>query len=141
MKQNAYIACDALPMSELNTTPLIDVMLVLLIMMILNIPLPTHSTAMDLPKETAMSVVPRKHHVLVIGFDGQLTWDGQPVSWNGLASAFQKIGVAPESLQDQVRIRPDSFSRYDTVLKVLALAQKHKIKDVAFIGNELYANP
>jgi biopolymer transport protein ExbD len=128
-------------MSELNTTPLIDVMLVLLIMMILNIPLQTHSTPMDMPDGLTTSQSPPRHHVLAIGFDGEMTWNGQPTSKAGLVSAFQEIGNVSEKLQDQVRIKPDGFSRYDSVLKVLALAQKHRVKNVAFIGNEAYANP
>ncbi len=141
MQPRKTLYLDTAPLSDMNTTPLIDVMLVLLIMMILNIPLQTHKTEMQLPLETINSFQPPPHHLLTINFDGAFTWDGKSVSKEALLEAFRQIGVLPQASQAQVRIRPDEYAGYDRVLKVLALAQRQHVENVAFVGTEAFANP
>lgn len=140
MKPISSRIADAMPLSDMNTTPLIDVMLVLLIMMILNIPLRTHETPMHLPQETVAATQPPPHHQLGIGFDGHLTWDGTSLPAAELAARLRAIGSVPKASQAQLRIMPDGYAGYERVLRVLALAQTSHVENIAFVGTEAFAN-
>lgn len=130
---------------EMNTTPLIDVMLVLLIMFILNIPVQTHATKVDMPPPVPPP--PKENqkdpiiHRLEVDFLGQSLWNGQIVDAATLNARLQAVGrETDQALQDQVNLRPDQFAKYDAVLKVMAMAQQAGVKNLAFVGNEAYAN-
>jgi biopolymer transport protein ExbD len=129
---------------EMNTTPLIDVMLVLLIMFILNIPVQTHATKVDMPPITPPPITDKPDpivHRLEVDFLGQTLWDGAVVDEATLGSRLKAVGREEDAaLQDQVNLRPDQFAKYDVVLKVMALAQLNRVKNLAFVGNEAYAN-
>jgi biopolymer transport protein ExbD len=130
---------------EMNTTPLIDVMLVLLIMFILNIPVQTHATKVDMPPinppPPPLDQPDPIVHRLEVDFLGQTIWDGGIVDQATLASKLAGVGGKGDATeQDQVNLRPDQFAKYDVVLKVMALAQKNQVKNLAFVGNEAYAN-
>jgi biopolymer transport protein ExbD len=140
MKRSAQHIDNMIPVSEMNTTPLIDVLLVLLIMMMLNIPANTHKSPMSLPQESTSSLSPPPHHVLGIDFEGNMVWDGKAVTRAMLATYFKTVGAMPKAVQHQVRIRPDGYARYDRVLKVLALAQQNQVENIAFLGNEAFAS-
>jgi biopolymer transport protein ExbD len=131
-------------MCEMNTTPLIDVMLVLLIMFILNIPVQTHATKLDLPIDPNPPPPPLTQpviHRLEVDFLGQSLWDGQIVDNATLKARLDEVGSQGEgAVQDQVNLRPDQFAKYEPVLKVMAMAQKSHVKNLAFVGNEVYAN-
>ena len=126
---------DAL--AELNTTPLIDVMLVLLVMLIITIPIQTHAIKLDMPRQ-GPAVVPQPIvHLVGVDFDGAITWDGAAVSRAELDGHFAK--VAQQWPPEEVRILPDRLTRYDVVARLLADAQRAGVRHVDFAGEEQYA--
>jgi biopolymer transport protein ExbD len=121
------------PIIEMNTTPLIDVLLVLLIMFIITLPLMTHSTTLQMPgagKQTAS--IPEVVRV-VIDFDGLVLWNGQPVDMAQLESYLASEAKKPE--QPDVQISPDRRAKYDTVARVLAIAQRTGMKRIGVDTN------
>lgn len=123
-------------MIEMNTTPLIDVLLVLIVMLIITIPVQTHAVKLDLPRpnpsqpETTPEVID-----LIVDFDGTLLWNNQPVP-NGdtLVSYFEE--AAAKDPQPELHLRPNKLAKYDIVAKVLATAQRKGIKNIGIVGNE-----
>ena len=134
---NRHVAGDMLPMSEMNTTPLIDVMLVLLIMFIITVPTQTHQVEMALPKAgTTIEIRPLKND-LGLSASGQLSWNGMPISDTQLAGALGSI--AGMATQPEVHFRPDAITRYERVDEVLAIAARSGADRFGFAGNEQYA--
>ena len=130
---------DDTPMMDINTTPLIDVMLVLLIMFIITIPLQTHAVKLMLPGEKPPQVLtpPLKNEIVVSAQD-QVLWNGAPVSLVVLRQyldASQTMNPIPE-----LHVRPDAQARYVLVDKVLAVAKRAHVEKMGFVGNERYAN-
>jgi len=132
------------PMVEMNTTPLIDVMLVLLIMFIITLPPPTHAVKIDLPQDCAPNcppppaVLPTKN-VLYVSPTGVVTWNNTPVTWSQLDQLLLdsqdpvKFPLTPE-----LHMQPDAMAPYDTVDRVLARAKRAKVSKMGFVGNEAY---
>ncbi len=124
------------PMMEINTTPLIDVMLVLLIMFIITLPVMTHAVKLDMPRPT--NAPPPTEQIdpinLEIDFDGSLIWNGTQVDINALESYFQT--EAAKQPQPELHVRPNRRANYDTVAKVLAIAQRNGMQRIGFVGNE-----
>ena len=132
---------DGAPMSEMNTTPLIDVMLVLLIIFILNVPMATHASKIDNPPPVPPPEnpkIPVKHEV-GITFENQILWDGAPVQMSQLVENFRLISVQPKDDQPEIHLRPDKYSKYEVVARVVAAAQLSNITKMGFVGNEQYA--
>lgn len=131
---------DGEPMMDLNTTPLIDVMLVLLIMFIITIPIQTHAVKVDLPqnsKSNAPVVDPIKNKVNVL-IDGTVTWNGAPVSDVLLTQYLEQTkSISPEP---ELHFQPDPQARYAVVDRVLAVIKRAEITKLGFIGNEQYRN-
>ncbi len=127
---------------EMNTTPLIDVMLVLLIMFILNVPMQTHATKVDMPQKIdnpPPPTTPPVIHRLEIDFIGNTLWNGSIVDEATLDRNLTSIGAIENvDVQPEVHFRPDKFAKYDVVLNVLALAQKRRVIKIGFVGNEAY---
>jgi biopolymer transport protein ExbD len=123
-------------MIEMNTTPLIDVLLVLIVMLIITIPVQTHAVKLDMPRPnpTAPETTPEVID-LIVDFDGTLLWNNQPVP-NGetLVSYFQE--AAAKDPQPELHLRPNKLAKYDVVAKVLATAQRKGIKNIGIVGNE-----
>jgi biopolymer transport protein ExbD len=128
---------DGQVMSELNTTPLIDVMLVLLIMFIITIPVQTHSVPLDLPVGPPEVVVDRERNKLVIDRAGATYWNGSSISTEELAGVLHQVGAMPR--QPELQFQPDADARYDRVGAVLALIKRANISTMGMIGNERYA--
>ena len=129
------------PMMEINTTPLIDVMLVLLIMFIITIPIQTHAVKLDLPvnqpQNTPPPINPVKN-VLSINAQDQVLWNGQPVTMVQLRSYLdttQQMNPIPE-----LHLQPDATARYEIVDQVLAVTKKAHVQKMGFVGNEYYMN-
>ena len=127
------------PMIDINTTPLIDVMLVLLIMLIITIPIQTHAVKLDLPvnqpNQPPPPIDPVKNTV-VVSADGKILWNGQPVSAPQLRAyldATQQMAVIPE-----LHLQPDATARYELVDEVLAITKKAHVQKMGFVGNEYY---
>ena len=126
------------PMIEMNTTPLIDVMLVLLIMIIVTLPIMTHAVKLDMPRpdNTVPDVQPELIEI-VIDYDGTILWNGTPVPNIDTLERYFKSEAA-KIPQPQVAIRPDAHAKYDYVVQVLASAQRNSIEKMGLIGNEQF---
>ena len=131
---------DGEPMMEMNTTPLIDVMLVLLIMFIITIPIQTHAVKVDLPvnsKNAAQQVDPQKNKV-TIDAAGLVAWNGSPVDEVTLRQFLEQTkSIQPEP---ELHFQPDPQARYDVVDKTLAVIKRSNVGKLGFIGNEQYRN-
>lgn len=123
---------------DINTTPLIDVMLVLLIMLIITIPIQMHSVKMNLPVGDPPPPAALPPVVQVdIRPDGALTWNGAPLS--GRADLEQHMAqVAAQTDQPEIHLLPDRLSPYSAVAEVLAAAQREGATKIGLIGNEQY---
>jgi len=126
------------PLIETNTTPLIDVMLVLLVMFIITIPAQTHSVKLDLPQGAPPVQVNRASNELAITAGNQLVWNGQSISEQVLAEEL--VATARMTRQPELHLRPDANARYELVDKVLATAKRAGVTRLGFVGNERYQN-
>jgi len=125
------------PMMDINMTPLIDVMLVLLIMFIITIPVMTHAVKLDMPRASnAPSNVQPIVINLEIDFDGTVLWNGTPVEIDSLEGYFRR--EAANDPQPELHIRPSKRAKYDVVARVLASAQRNGMRKIGFVGNEQF---
>jgi biopolymer transport protein ExbD len=127
-------------MCDMNTTPLIDVMLVLLVMLIVTIPIQTHAVKLDLPRgdnppppSDVMPVVVD----LEVDFDGTILWNGTPVPSRGQLNRFF-TDISSQIPQPEVHLRPNRLAKYDAVARVLADAQRLGVTKIGFVGNDQY---
>jgi len=126
------------PMLDINVTPLIDVLLVLLIMFIITIPVQTHAVKLDLPQDQNTPpppIMPTKNKV-VITAGGQILWNGTPVSPQQLRlylEATQQMDPIPE-----LHLQPEPQARYELVDQVLAITKRAHVDKMGFVGNEAY---
>jgi len=125
-------------MMDINTTPLIDVMLVLIIMLIITIPVQLHSVNLNMPVGTPPP--PLKEPVVItidIDFDGTVTWNGEAVpDRNQLEARLSQAAAQPD--QPEVHIRPNKLVEYKSVAAVLASAQRLGVTKLGMVGNEQY---
>ena len=130
---------DSDPMVDMNTTPLIDVMLVLLIMFIITLPVMTNNTRIDLPHGDTKNTV--KHEVvsLSIDFDGTMLWNGNVVSSYEQLEQYLRSAAAQAS-PPELHVRPDKRAKYDQVAQVLAMAQRNGIQRIGFAGQEQFSD-
>ena len=128
------------PMMDINMTPLIDVMLVLLIMFIITIPIQTHAVKLDLPQSSDSNpppVDPVKNKVVITAAGGIL-WNGAPVNQQQLRQYLdisQQMNPLPE-----LHLQPEPTARYELVDEVLAITKLAKVEKMGFVGNEQYSN-
>jgi len=125
-------------MIEMNTTPLIDVLLVLIVMLIITIPVQTHAVKLDMPRPNPNQPLTEPEVIdLIVDFDGTLLWNSQPVP-NGetLVSYFEE--AASKDPQPELHLRPNKLAKYDVVAKVLATAQRKGIKNIGIVGNDSF---
>jgi biopolymer transport protein ExbD len=131
-------AAEGEPMMDINTTPLIDVMLVLLIMFIITIPVQTHAVKLDLPQDTGAPppvVDPVKNDVRITA-DNNVLWNGQPIDVVRLRQYLdltQTMNPIPE-----LHLEPDPQARYALVDSVLAVTKRARVEKMGFVGNEKY---
>ena len=128
------------PMLDINTTPLIDVMLVLLIMLIITIPPQTHAVKLDLPvnQNTPPPPIQPLKNTVGITAQGAITWNGTPISEQQLRQYLevtQQMNPVPE-----LHLQPDATARYELVDEVLAITKKAHVQKMGFVGNEYYMN-
>ena len=123
---------DAL-MSQINTTPLVDVMLVLLIIFLITIPVVTQTVAMSLPKETNLARQTKPENIEIsVNKDGDVFWNAQPVADSeALFQRLKKIAVL--NPQPEVHIRGDEKSRYESVGRVVFACQRASILKISFV--------
>jgi biopolymer transport protein ExbD len=124
-------------MVEMNTTPLIDVMLVLLTLLIITLPIQTHAVKLDMPPPNQKPpLIPPVVVELGVDFDGTVTWNGQAVDRATLDSYF--VDAAGKDPQPDIHVHPNRLAKYDTVAKVLADAQRLNVEKIGFTGVEEY---
>jgi biopolymer transport protein ExbD len=125
-------ANDQGPMIEINTTPLIDVLLVLLIMLIITLPAMTHAIKLDMPIGGKAGEPPKAMEVAV-DFDNAVVWNGEIVS--GFDQLELKMREAARVVpQPHLNVRADRRSQYDSVARVLAIAQRSGLRQIAIEG-------
>ena len=127
------------PMMDINTTPLIDVMLVLLIMFIITIPPQTHAVKLDLPQDSGDTTPPPIDPIknkIVVTQAGAVLWNGAPVNLTQLRQYLdvtQQMDPVPE-----LHLQPEPEARYELVDEVLAVTKQAKVSKMGFVGNEAY---
>lgn len=121
-------------MSDINVTPLVDVMLVLLVIFIITAPLLVHSIALELPREDAAATEPAPRTItLSIDAQGKLFWDESPVADAELAARLKQAAAAPGAEQPEIALRADRATRYERIAFVLAAAQAAGLSRLGFV--------
>jgi len=126
-------------MVDINTTPLIDVMLVLIITLIVSLPIMTHAVKLDMPRPQPANPNPPPPPEIVqleIDFDGTIYWNGAAVTLDTLEGYMRRS--AAQVPQPEIHLRPNKRAKYDTVAKVLASAQRNDVTKIGFAGNEQF---
>lgn len=121
------------PMSEINTTPLVDVMLVLLVIFIITAPLLTHAVKIDLPQASSQPA-PEKPEIISISIDraGNMFWNDRPLQNDELAHKLKES--AARKPQPELHIRADKETRYEILAEVMAEAQQAGISKLGFVS-------
>lgn len=123
-------------MCDINTTPLIDVMLVLLVTLIVTLPVMTHAVKLDMPPPNPNQVPPPTPPEIInldIYYDGTISWNGETIpSIDQLEQQF-KVAAAKDP-QPELHLAPDSHVKYDVVAKVLAAAQRNHMEKIGFVN-------
>ena len=130
---------DGEPMIDMNMTPLIDVLLVLLIMFIITIPVATHSVDIDLPQPTPNDNPPPIDPIknkLVLTQQNEILWNAQPITMSELATNLQQsLTIDPEP---ELQFEPEALASYDLSARVLNVIKASGVTKFGFVGNEKY---
>jgi biopolymer transport protein ExbD len=124
-------------MVEMNTTPLIDVMLVLLIMLIITIPVQTHAVKIDMPLHSTPPTTQPEIVNLQLDFDGTLYWNGVGVTDRDQMDQMMQE-AADKPVQPEIRLLPNKLVKYRYVAQILADAQRLGLTKIGVVGNEQY---
>ena len=125
------------PMMEMNMTPLIDVMLVLLILFIITIPIQTHAVKMNMPiPSNVQPKEPRPPIRVDVDFDGTIGWNGVAVTMGELQGKLAEVAREPD--QQEVHLRPNKLVTYKYVAAVMANAQRLGVTKIGLVGNEQF---
>jgi biopolymer transport protein ExbD len=123
-------------MCDINTTPLIDVMLVLLVTLIVSLPIQTHAVKLDMPNANNPPPPQDQRPEVIdleVDFDGTVVYNGNPVpNIDTLESYFRT--EAQKDPQPEIHLRPDRRAKYDVVARVLAAAQRNRMKKIGFVN-------
>ena len=128
-------------MVDINTTPLIDVMLVLLIMFIITIPIQTHAVKMNMPVPNNAAPPPKPPEIVRIDvdFDGTIGWNGEVIQAGDRAAIearLSALAVLPD--QPEVHLRPNKLVEYKHVAMIMATAQRLGVTKIGIVGNEQF---
>jgi biopolymer transport protein ExbD len=127
-------------MVDINTTPLIDVMLVLLIMLIITIPIQTHAVKLNMPVgNPPPPTVPPEVILVEVDFDGTVIWNGDTVPDRPTLDA-KFINAAGQAVQPEFHLRPNKIVSYKHVAAVMASAQSHGITKIGLVGAEQFVD-
>ena len=125
-------------MIDINTTPLIDVMLVLLIMLIITIPVQTHAVKLDMPHEKPPPALVEPQVVnLAIDFDGTISWNGTTVPDRAALETYLRAASVKDP-QPEIHLAPDKLVKYSYVAMVLAEAQRLGVVKIGLVGSERF---
>jgi len=125
-------------MVEINTTPLIDVMLVLLVMLIITIPIQLHSINLNMPVGTPPPPTEKPVVVTVdVDFDGTIYWNGEVVADKATLEARLRDAAA-QPVQPELHLRPNKLAEYKDVAGVMAAAQRLGVTKLGLVGNEQF---
>jgi len=125
------------PLGEMNTTPLIDVLLVLLVMLIVTIPAQTHSVKFDLSAPWPRHEI-RSSNLITVDANGMLAWNGEAVDrreLGDLLAAASQMDAAPE-----IHVRPSPDAKHGDVDRLIVMIKQEQIRHFGFVGNEQYRN-
>lgn len=131
---------DDEPIGTMNTTPLIDIMLVLLIMFIITVPLQTHAVKVNLPGPAPhdQPLVNRDSNTLSVTTTGAVTWNGVPIDLSTLRTFLEQTKAM--KTPPELRIQPDPRARYAKVDEMLAVVKRSEVTNVGFVGTDQFAN-
>jgi len=125
-------------MVDINTTPLIDVMLVLLIMLIITIPIQTHAVKLNMPVGKPPTQIVQPQVVTIdIDFDGTIIWNGETLSGRPELESRMRAASAMQD-QPEIHLRPNKLVKYRNVAMVMASAQRLGLTKVGIIGHEQF---
>ena len=127
---------DSGPIADMNTTPLVDVMLVLLILFIITLPVMTNSTNLHIGTGPVIPT-PRETISLAIDFDGTILWNGTIVEDLAQLERYFRV-EAGKANQAELHVQPDRRAKYDTVAQVLAIARRSGMQRIGFAGQERF---
>jgi biopolymer transport protein ExbD len=135
MSMSVSTGANDAPMCDVNTTPLIDVMLVMLVMLIITLPIQTHAVKLDMPRPTDAPPpdVPARVIDIEIDYDGLIIWNGTPTSSMATIESYFKQESQLEP-QAEIHLRPDRRAKYDVVANVLASAQRNRMVKIGFVN-------
>lgn len=140
MAMNVGGGGEGAPMCDINTTPLIDVMLVLLVTLIVTLPVMTHAVKLDMPPPNLNQPPPPVPPVIInldIYYDGTISWNGQTIpTLDELEQQFKE--AAEKDPQPELHLAPDSHVKYDIVAKVLAAAQHNHMEKIGFVNTSQF---
>ncbi|HEY1503387.1 MAG TPA: biopolymer transporter ExbD [Stellaceae bacterium] len=126
------------PLVDINTTPLIDVMLVLLIMLIITIPVQTHAVKLDMPQANPPPPLVQPSVVdLAVDFDGTITWNGASIPDRATLETYLQ-SAALQDPQPEIHLNPNKLVKYSYVAMVLAEAQRLGVLKIGLVGNEQF---
>lgn len=127
------------PMDQMNTTPLIDVLLVLLIMFIITIPVQTHAVKLDIPRDKSGPVIDVNpvRNLVTVDAAGIIRWNGTAIDRVTLRRNLERM--TQMTVEPSLEIKPDAQARYVVVDEVLADIKRSGVKNLGFVGNEAYA--
>jgi biopolymer transport protein ExbD len=131
-------SADPEPMMEVNMTPLIDVMLVLIIMLIITIPKQDHSVNLNMPVGNPPPQTEKPVVVTIdVDFDGTILWDNAVIPDRAALEA-KMMEVAGQANQPEVHLRPNKLVEYKVVAGVMATAQRLGVNKIGMVGNEQF---
>jgi len=136
MGMNVGSGAEGDMMVEMNTTPLIDLMLVLIVMLIMSLPPQTHAVKLDMPvtNNPPPEVLPQVIDI-VVDFDGSIYWNSEVISSGDQLKSYLRQAAHTEP-RPEIHLKPNKLAKYDSVAKVLATAQRLGVKNIGILGNE-----
>jgi biopolymer transport protein ExbD len=139
--EDGFDSDDGTVAPSMNTTPLIDVLLVLLVMLIITIPIRLHSVSMDLPGGLPPPDAPIPLVVRVeVSAANQVQWNGEPVA-DRFALESLLLAASEQTPAPEIHVHADPKTKYDTVAAILTAAQRQGLQKIGVVGLEAYVKP